>query len=138
MSANQARPARWQPAAALLLGLPAQGTAAPEYAPIMPLASQSLLLDITHAGERIVTVGERGHILYSDDRGNSWRQAQVPTSQMLTAVHFYNSQRGWAVGHDGLILVSDDGGKQWRIQRDGIAAQHQDNLQAREHAHQLI
>jgi photosystem II stability/assembly factor-like uncharacterized protein len=141
MSANQARPARWQPVAALLLvllGLPAQGTAAPEYAPIMPLASQSLLLDITTAGERIITVGERGHILYSDDRGDQWTQARVPTTQMLTGVHFANAQQGWAVGHDGLILVSDDGGANWRIQRDGIAAQQQANLEIREQAYQQV
>ncbi len=43
--------------------------AATSYAPIMPLAPRSLLLDITVAGERLVAVGERGHILYSDDLG---------------------------------------------------------------------
>jgi len=128
----------WAGALSIMIALPLLVQATTDHAAIMPLAQHSLLLDITHAGERIVTVGERGHILYSDDRGNSWSQAQVPTTQMLTAVHFYNSQRGWAVGHDGLILVSDDGGKKWRIQRDGIAAQHQANLQAREHAYQLI
>jgi len=141
MRTNRARPARWQPAAALfmvLLGLAAQGAAAPEYAPIMPLASQSLLLDITTAGERIVTVGERGHILYSDDRGDRWTQARVPTTQMLTGVHFASTQQGWTVGHDGLILVSDDGGASWRIQRDGIAAQQQANLEIREQAYQQV
>ncbi len=44
-------------------------------------------------------------------------------------------RRGWAVGHDGLILVSDDGGENWRIQRDGLAVQHQTNLELRETAH---
>jgi len=112
--------------------------AATEYAPIMPLASRSLLLDITAAGERSVAAGERGHILFSDDMGKSWQQGKVPTTQMLTGVHFVNTERGWAVGHDGLILVSDDGGENWRIQRDGIAAQHQTNLSMRERAHQQI
>jgi len=128
----------WAGLLSISLSVPALVQAATDNAAIMPLAHHSLLLDITHAGERIVTVGERGHILYSDDRGSSWTQAQVPTTQMLTAVHFANAQRGWAVGHDGLILVSDNSGKHWRIQRDGIAAQHQSNLQAREQAHQLI
>jgi photosystem II stability/assembly factor-like uncharacterized protein len=103
--------------------------AATEYAPIMPMASRSLLLDIAGAGDRAVTVGERGHILYSDDSGTSWQQARVPTTQMLT---------GWAVGHDGLILVSDDGGENWRIQRDGLAVQEQANLELREQAHRQI
>ena len=128
----------WAGLLSIFLSVPALVQAATDNAAIMPLARHSLLLDITHAGERIITVGERGHILYSDDQGSSWTQALVPTTQMLTAVHFANAQRGWAVGHDGLILVSDDGGINWRIQRDGIAAQHQSNLQAREQAHQLI
>ncbi|MEH6635945.1 MAG: YCF48-related protein [Halioglobus sp.] len=111
---------------------------ATQYAPLMPLASRSLLLDITGAGDRIVVVGERGHILYSDDNGSSWLQARVPTTQMLTGVFFIDQQRGWAVGHDGLILVSDDGAVSWRIQRDGIAAQHQANLEKREQVHRQI
>ena len=120
------------------LSCPAARVAAAEYAPIMPLASRSLLLDITAAGERSVAAGERGHILFSDDHGESWQQGKVPTTQMLTGVHFVNASRGWAVGHDGLILVSDDGGENWRIQHDGIAAQQQTNLAMREQAHKQI
>lgn len=123
---------------ALLMSLPGMSRAATGYAPIMPLARHSLLLDISSAGNRAVTVGARGHILYSDDRGGSWRQASVPTTQMLTGVYFLNGQRGWTVGHDGLILVSDDGGVNWRIQRDGLAAQQQANLELQEQAHQQI
>ena len=130
-------------AVAVLLAMPllasvAGYVTAAEYAQIMPLASRSLLLDITAAGGRAVVAGERGHILYSDDNGTSWQQARVPTTQMLTAVYFIDQQRGWAVGHDGLILVSDDGGENWRIQRDGLAAQEQANLEMREQAHQQI
>ena len=110
----------------------------PRYAPVVPLAPKSLLLDITEAGPRLVAAGERGHILYSDDDGQSWQQALVPTTQMLTSVYFVDSQRGWAVGHDGLILVSDDSGENWRIQRDGLAAQYQTNLQLREATHRQL
>jgi len=122
------------PALALM---PVQLTQA-ESAPIMPLASRSLLLDMTLAAERIVVAGERGHILYSDDNGSTWQQAKVPTTQMLTGIHFVDAQRGWAAGHDGLILASSDGGANWRIQRDGIAAQHQANLELRERSLQKI
>ena len=108
------------------------------HAPVMPLAPKSLLLDITEAGHRLVVAGERGHILYSDDDGQSWQQALVPTTRMLTSVYFVDGQRGWAVGHDGLILVSDDSGENWRIQRDGLAVQHQTNLELREAAHRQI
>ena len=111
---------------------------APSSAPIMPLAAQSLLLDISSAGERIVVAGERGHILYSDDQGVHWQQANVPTVQMLTGVHFIDAQYGWAAGHDGLVLASDDGGANWRVQRNGLSAQHQANLEARESAYQAI
>jgi photosystem II stability/assembly factor-like uncharacterized protein len=120
--------------ACLMVLAPAQA-GSPRPAPAMPLAPKSLLLDIAEAGARLVVAGERGHILFSDDDGQSWRQAFVPTTQMLTSVYFVDSQRGWAVGHDGLILVSDDGGENWRIQRDGLAAQSQTNLELREAAH---
>jgi photosystem II stability/assembly factor-like uncharacterized protein len=98
---------------------------------IMPLSPQSLLLDIVPADKRLVAVGERGHILLSDDRGSSWRQASVPTRQLLTAVYFSDPQRGWAVGHDGLVLATVDGGEHWVIQRDGLQDQqrlHQQKL----------
>jgi photosystem II stability/assembly factor-like uncharacterized protein len=129
--------------AVFLLALPvialASGSAAADtYAPIMPLAARSLLLDVSVAGDRVVVAGERGHILYSDDNGISWQQARVATTQMLTGIHFVDEQRGWAVGHDGLVLISNDGGENWRIQRDGIAAQQQTNLEMRERAHQQI
>lgn len=99
------------------------GTVHAEDALILPLASRSVLLDITIAGERLLAVGERGHILFSDDRGVTWKQARVPTRQMLTAVHFPSPARGWAVGHDGLILASIDAGENWVIQRDGLRDQ---------------
>lgn len=119
----------------VLAGPATAATAA--FAPIMPLAPTSLLLDVSSTGERLVAVGERGHILYSDDRGDSWQQARVPTTQMLTSVCFIDDKHGWAAGHDGLILASDDAGSSWRIQRDGIAAQQQANLEQREEAYRL-
>ena len=112
--------------------------AATHYAPEMPLAPRSLLLDLAKAGERIVVVGEYGHILFSDDLGQSWTQSRVPTTQMLTGIHFVDDTRGWAVGHDGLVLVSDDRGETWRVQRDGLAAQQQANLEQREAAHRRV
>jgi len=89
----------------------------------MEKASTSLLLDIAAAGNRLVAVGERGHILYSSDEGASWTQARVPTSVMLTRVFFISPELGWAVGHDGTVLVSRDGGVNWELQRDGVADQ---------------
>jgi photosystem II stability/assembly factor-like uncharacterized protein len=101
--------------------------AASEYAMIMNKAAESMLLDIAAAGDRLVAVGERGHILYSNDDGASWTQAQVPASTMLTRVFFISAEQGWAVGHDGNILHSRDGGINWELQRDGVSAQAQIN-----------
>jgi photosystem II stability/assembly factor-like uncharacterized protein len=83
-------------------------------AEIEPLVADSLLLDLAVAGNRLVAVGERGHVLLSDDQGVTWRQAKtVPTRVMLTAVFFVDSQYGWAVGHDETILNTADGGENW-------------------------
>lgn len=84
-------------------------------------AARGLLLDVAHAGPRLVAVGERGHILYSDDQGMTWAQARVPTRQLLTAVCFVDPQRGWAVGHDAQILATEDGGKTWSKQFEDLA-----------------
>jgi photosystem II stability/assembly factor-like uncharacterized protein len=94
-----------------------------DYSMLMKKAETSLLLDIASAGERLVAVGERGHILSSNDGGANWVQARVPTSVMLTRVFFASPQLGWAVGHDGNILVSRDGGINWELQRDGVSDQ---------------
>lgn len=81
------------------------------------LAASGLLLGATRAGERLVAVGEFGHIVLSDDLGKTWRQAvQVPTRTTLTAVTFVDPQRGWAVGHGGQILATTDGGETWSTQ----------------------
>ena len=79
-----------------------------------PLAPQSLLLDLAVAGKRLVAVGERGHVLLSDDQGATWRQAKsVPTRVMLTAVFFADEDYGWATGHDETIINTVDGGETW-------------------------
>ncbi|AZL67772.1 WD40/YVTN/BNR-like repeat-containing protein [Pseudomonas oryziphila] len=90
--------------------------AAEEYSVESAKASQSLLIGATHAGKRLVVVGDRGHILFSDDQGKTWTQARVPTRQLLTAVFFLDDKRGWAVGHDAQILASSDGGATWSKQ----------------------
>jgi photosystem II stability/assembly factor-like uncharacterized protein len=77
------------------------------------------------AGDRVFAVGERGLIIFSDDGGESWRQAQVPVSQTLTAVSFPSPNLGWAVGHGGVILHSEDRGETWELQFDGESANQQ-------------
>jgi len=86
-----------------------------------PLAARSLLCGLARAGKRLVAVGQRGHILTSDDIGRTWQQADVPVSSDLLAVHFPTAEAGWAVGHDGVVLHSADAGRTWRRQLDGRA-----------------
>jgi photosystem II stability/assembly factor-like uncharacterized protein len=120
---------KWITLAALLaaLALPfARQVVAAEFAdaldtPAQPsdLASRGTLTGLAKAGERLVVVGQRGHILYSDDAGQRWTQAAVPVSSDLVAVHFPTPLLGWAVGHDGVVLHSSDAGANWTRQFDG-------------------
>ncbi|MGF0238324.1 WD40/YVTN/BNR-like repeat-containing protein [Rhodococcus sp. IEGM1300] len=107
-----------------VLSAPVLAAAAPAsdvvYAVESAKASKSLMLDVVHAGKRLVAVGDRGHILYSDDQGNSWTQAKVPTRQLLTSVFFVDDKHGWAVGHDAQILASEDGGVTWTKQFEDL------------------
>jgi photosystem II stability/assembly factor-like uncharacterized protein len=94
------------------LSLPAAESSEPA-----PLVEKSLLLDVTRAGTRLVAVGDRGHVLLSDDEGVTWRQVIVPTRAMLTGVTFGDAAHGWAVGHDGMILATTDAGATWTRQK---------------------
>jgi photosystem II stability/assembly factor-like uncharacterized protein len=76
-----------------------------------------LQLDVTHAGNRLVSVGDRGSVLYSDDQGRHWQPSPaVPSQQLLTALYFVDADHGWAVGHDAQILATQDGGVHWALQ----------------------
>ncbi|WP_297494761.1 YCF48-related protein [Acidocella sp.] len=78
--------------------------------------SQALLICISRADKRLVAAGEHGLIIYSDDNGQSWQQATVPTSETITAVAFADAQTGWAAGGQGVILHTTDGGVHWDLQ----------------------
>lgn len=111
------------------------------YAPIAPKALTSTMIDIERAGGRLVAVGERGHVLLSDDKGESWQQGKVPFRRMLTGVHFADAQRGWAVGHQSMIFHSEDGGQTWERQVDGFAFQqkfNEENVLRTREAHEAL
>lgn len=100
----------------------AEGTTAPalRQLPAVPTAyaGEATILGATHAGERIVGVGDHGVVLLSDDHGKTFRQARtVPVSSTLTGVSFADAKNGWAVGHWGVILHTTDGGETWTVQR---------------------
>ena len=79
-------------------------------------AATSLLVDAVEINGKLVIVGSRGHILVSRDNGKSWKQAKVPTQNLITGVHFASSDFGWAVGHEAVILHTKDGGESWNFQ----------------------
>lgn len=111
---------------AVLVALPCGAAAAERFVdpldqPAQPsaLASHALINGVAQAGHRLVAVGQRGHVLYSDDQGASWRQASVPLSSDLVAITFSDAHHGWAVGHDAVVLHTDDAGASWQRQYDG-------------------
>ncbi len=91
-------------------------------AQMTPLAARRLMESVARAGDRLVAVGPRGHIVVSTDGGATWKQSPVPVSSDLTAVYFVNDKNGWAVGHDGVVLATTDGGDSWAKQLDGRSA----------------
>ncbi|MCM2250956.1 MAG: YCF48-related protein [Ramlibacter sp.] len=84
-------------------------------------AIRSVLVGAARVDDRLVVVGERGHILYTDDGGERWLQARVPVSVTLTSACFGPDGTGWAVGHRGVVLKSTDRGQTWDLQLEGMA-----------------
>ena len=91
-------------------------------APAVSRIDRAALLGMATAGKRVVAVGERGLVAYSDDDGRTWSQGRTPVSVTLTRAFFVSSSTGWAVGHGGVILRTDDSGATWVKQLDGIQA----------------
>jgi len=91
-------------------------------AQVSPLAGRSLMQAVARAGDRLVAVGQRGHVVVSTDGGKTWKQSMVPVSSDLTAVYFVDGKEGWTVGHDGVVLHTADGGESWQLQLDGRKA----------------
>jgi photosystem II stability/assembly factor-like uncharacterized protein len=84
------------------------------------IADKSLIYTVRKFGDRYFATGVFGHILYSDDGGDTWQQAEVPVRSSITDIVFPTPELGWAVGHEGVILHSSDGGKTWVKQYDGL------------------
>ncbi len=106
------------------LGWMGAGHGAPTEFALLPalksdLAEQSLLLDVARSGGRLLVAGEQGHILYSDNDGQSWTQADVPISLTITSVAFAGPGQAWATAHDGFLLHSTDNGATWQVKLTG-------------------
>ena len=89
----------------------------PASGPLGKTTMQRLLLtDGARNGNRVVAVGDRGYIVYSEDNGATWSRAKSPPAPLLTAIEFADAKSGWAVGHDSVILATTDGGETWTQQ----------------------
>lgn len=98
--------------------------------PASPWLSANLYTQVTTAGQRLVAVGGRGAVIYSDDQGQQWQKAKTPTDVLLTDVCFSSASQGFAVGHDASVLATTDGGVNWTLQYsdplDGTPVGHLD------------
>lgn len=93
-----------------------------------PWLNSNLYSQVVKAGKRLVAVGARGSILWSDDAGKHWQQAtqkpnpdyedltRKPSQVLLTDVCFADASHGWAVGHDATVLATTDAGQSWVVQ----------------------
>lgn len=115
----QAVPEVDQAEAAVIRDLETKGFATPS-----KLASHGLLVSAADLGDSIVAVGQFGHVVVSNDKGETWHQAkQVPTQALLTSVYFANDKVGYAVGHDATIIKTEDGGETWELKYDDAEAE---------------
>ncbi|KZN15480.1 BNR repeat-containing protein [Marinomonas sp. TW1] len=83
------------------------------------LGAKSVLMSASLVGDHLIAVGERGLILRSDDKGESWQQLPSPVSVTLTGVGFSDDKNGYAIGHGGTVLRTSDGGNSWQMQLNG-------------------
>lgn len=93
---------------------PAMSASGERPAPVVAIKpDRIILLDIDKTGDRLVAVGERGFLLYSDDEGDTWTARPTPVTRTLTGVAFKDQQTGVAVGHGGSVVRTEDGGATW-------------------------
>ena len=82
-------------------------------------AEKSLITSMEKVGDRIYAVGVHGIIIFSDDSGNTWTQADyVPYQNTITDISCTSEKMCWVTGHDATILHSKDGGLNWVKQYD--------------------
>jgi photosystem II stability/assembly factor-like uncharacterized protein len=93
------------------MAVPAEGERPAPVVAIKP--DRIILLDIKRVGERLVAVGERGFVLYSDDEGQTWLAKPTPVTRTLTGVAFKDASVGIAVGHGASLVRTEDGGETW-------------------------
>jgi photosystem II stability/assembly factor-like uncharacterized protein/(2Fe-2S) ferredoxin len=98
---------------AMLCGFSAVGQTGEAWRRQMPVPGGLNLLDLMMVSEREGwAVGEQGSIVHTINGGLTWERQQSGTTEKLNAVHFTDTQHGWAVGN--AALNTTDGGRTWQ------------------------
>ena len=94
------------------------------YAPAMQASSELIiknpLIATAKLSNRLVAVGSHGNIITREIDNNTWQQANVPTSVLLTSIDFESDTVGYAAGHHGVVLKTTDAGDSWQRVFDGF------------------
>lgn len=61
-----------------------------------------------------------GRIFFSDDGGATWEEQTTPIAEDIHAVHFCDTNNGFAVAENGQIIKTDNGGESWERVTDII------------------
>ena len=87
----------------------------PPFAPTEVRPDGLLVTGVTQAGQRLIAVGELGHILVGEGAEGPWTLATVTPDRQstFTQVVSLSPQVAVAVGHDGWIVRSEDAGRTW-------------------------
>ncbi len=68
----------------------------------------------------IITAGNDGTILYSENMFLTWNKAEILVRQHLHGIVHISAEKCIAVGDDGIILLGEGYGKTWSIQQTAI------------------
>jgi photosystem II stability/assembly factor-like uncharacterized protein len=73
--------------------------------------------------DRAIIVGDKGVVMTSNDRGQTWTRRQLSKANRLYDLYSIafapGGKRGWIVGDGGAVFRSDDGGVTWTMQESG-------------------
>ncbi len=87
-----------------------------------PLEFQTMnnaFTSVSMKGSTSVAVATNGAIMYSTDKGETWKAGRSNYGNNYVAVSMADSLTGWAVGNAGLIVKTTNGGATWTNQTSG-------------------
>ena len=92
----------------------ASGAYAAGWASLLSSVSSSLYA-IDFSGTTGYAVGADGSLVYTSDRGKTWKEGSLSTSKDFFDVAAVSSTVAYASGESGVIAKTEDGGKTWKF-----------------------